>query len=122
MVLTKTTALFLFPSIAWILFARAGYRLRPFLRLGLPSLGLAAGLWVAYYGFIVRPNFLSDYKYFFSANSYTGINGENAFDVLHDTFVDGMWMRKIPFAISSIAVFVCALVIMRECFCLKREA
>ncbi|WP_433983994.1 hypothetical protein RBB78_01155 [Tunturiibacter empetritectus] len=37
MVLTKTTAIFLLPSIAWILWARAGYRLRPFLRLALPA-------------------------------------------------------------------------------------
>ena len=103
MVLTKTTAIFLFPSIAWILFARAGYRLRPFLRLGIPAMVLAAFMWASYYGFIVRPHFLSDYKYLFSANSYTSITGENAFDVLRDTFVDGMWIGRLLYPLSLVA-------------------
>jgi hypothetical protein len=103
MVLTKTTAVFLFPSIAWILFARAGYRLRPFLNLGLPAFGLAAIVWAAYYGIVVRPHFLSDYKYVFSANAYTGITGENAFDVLRETFVDGMWIGRLLYPLSLLA-------------------
>ncbi|WP_157466687.1 phospholipid carrier-dependent glycosyltransferase [Edaphobacter aggregans] len=104
MVLTKTTAVFLFPSVAWILFARAGYRLRPFLRIGVPALGLAAVAWAAYYGLIVRPHFLSDYKYLFSANAYTGITGENAFEVLRDTFVDGIWIGRLLYPLSLLAV------------------
>ena len=73
MVLTKTTAIFLFPAIAWLLWARAGYRLRPFLRLSLPSAALATVIWLSYYLFVVRPHFLPDYHYLFNANGYTGL-------------------------------------------------
>ncbi len=34
MVLTKTTAIFLVPSIAWLIFSRAGYRIKPALKFG----------------------------------------------------------------------------------------
>ncbi len=78
MVLTKTTAAFLLPAVAWMLWARAGYRLRPFLRLGAPAGVLAAILWGGYYGLVVRPHFLADYQYLFSANAYTGMTRENA--------------------------------------------
>ncbi len=103
MVLTKTTAIFLFPCIAWVLFARAGYRLQPFLKLALPVLMLAAAVWMAYYRLVVRPHFLSDYRYLFTANAYTGITSENAFQVIRDTFIDGMWIgsRLYPLAVAA---------------------
>jgi hypothetical protein len=106
MVLTKTTAVFLFPCIAWILFARVGYRLRLLLKLGLPALMLAATVWVAYYGLVVRPHFLSDYRYLFTANAYTGITGENAFQVLRDTFVDGMWIGRILYPLALVSATI----------------
>ena len=55
MVLTKTTAIFLFPAIAWLLWARAGYRVRPFLRLSFPSAALASVIWLSYYLFVAIP-------------------------------------------------------------------
>jgi hypothetical protein len=103
MVLTKTTAVFLLPCIAWVLFARSGYRLRPFLKLGLPALILATVVWVAYYGLIVRPHFLSDYRYLFTANAYTGITSENAIQVLRETFIDGMWVGRILYPLALVA-------------------
>jgi len=103
MVLTKTTAVFLFPAIAWILWARAGYRLRPFLRLGLPIVALATVIWLAYYGFIVRPHFLDDYRYLFSANGYTGITPSTAFTVLGNTIADGLWMGNIVYPLGILA-------------------
>src|SRR5580704_12541947 len=72
MVLTKTTAIFVLPGIAWLLWARAGFRIRPFLRVAIPATALAAVIWLSYYLFIVRPHFLPDYHYLFSANGYTG--------------------------------------------------
>jgi hypothetical protein len=103
MVLTKTTAVFLFPAIAWILWARAGYRLRPFLRLGLPVVALATVIWFAYYGFIVRPHFLDDYRYLFSANGYTGITPSTAFSVLGNTIADGLWMGDLVYPLGILA-------------------
>lgn len=106
MVLAKTTALFLLPAIAWLLFARAGYRLRTFAGMALPSTALAAVIWLAYYGFVVRPHFLSDYQYLFSANAYTGITRENALTVLRETLIDGMWIGRLVYPLALVAVAV----------------
>ncbi len=109
MVLTKTTAIFLFPAIAWLLWARAGYRLRPWIRLTLPPAALAAVTWLSYYLLVVRPHFLPDYHYLFSANAYTGITPTNVLSVLAETIADGLWIGKIlyPLALlAALSVFV----------------
>jgi 4-amino-4-deoxy-L-arabinose transferase-like glycosyltransferase len=103
MVLTKTTAIFLLPSIAWLLWARAGYRLRPFLRLVLPSAALAVAIWLSYYLFVVRPHFLPDYHYLFEANGYTGLTPSNILSVLADTIADGLWIGKILYPLALLA-------------------
>jgi len=103
MVLTKTTAIFLFPAIAWLLWARAGYRLRPFLRLSLPSAAIAAVIWLSYYLFVVRPHFLPDYHYLFSANGYTGITPSTLVSVLAETIADGLWIGKILYPLALLA-------------------
>jgi hypothetical protein len=106
MVLTKTTAAFLLPAVAWMLWARAGYRVRPFLRLGAPAGVLAAILWGGYYGLVVRPHFLADYQYLFSANAYTGMTRENALSVLVQTLQDGMWMGKLIYPLGILATLI----------------
>jgi hypothetical protein len=103
MVLTKTTAIFLLPAIAWLLWARAGYRLRPFLHLSLPPAALAAVTWLSYYLFIVRPHFLSDYQYLFSANAYTGMTPSTALTVLANTIADGLWIGTILYPLALLA-------------------
>jgi 4-amino-4-deoxy-L-arabinose transferase-like glycosyltransferase len=104
MVLTKTTAIFLLPAIAWLLWARAGYRVRPFLRLIIPAAALAAVTWLSYYLFVVRPHFLPDYQYLFDANSYTGITPSTALTILAATIADGLWIGKILYPLSLLAV------------------
>jgi hypothetical protein len=113
MVLTKTTAIFLIPSIAWLLWARCGYRFRPFFRMALPATTLAVVIWLAYYGFIVRPHFLSDYQYLFSANGYTGITPSNALSVLGETFADGHWIGKLFYPLAILAATIALLVTPR---------
>jgi hypothetical protein len=103
MVLTKTTAIFLLPAIAWLLWARAGYRVRPFLRLSLPPAVLAAITWFSYYLFIVRPHFLPDFHYLFEANGYTGLTPSNILSVLADTIADGLWIGKILYPLALLA-------------------
>jgi 4-amino-4-deoxy-L-arabinose transferase-like glycosyltransferase len=103
MVLTKTTAIFLFPAILWLLWARAEYRLRPFLRLSLPSAALAAATWLSYYLFVVRPHFLPDFHYLFEANSYSGLTPSNVLSVLADTIADGLWIGKILYPLALLA-------------------
>jgi hypothetical protein len=103
MVLTKTTALFLFPAIAWLLWARAGYRLRPFLRLTLPPATVAAALWLGYYALVVNSHHLLDYLYLFNANAYTGITAATALSVLITTFHDGLWIGKLLYPLALLA-------------------
>jgi hypothetical protein len=110
MVLTKTTAIFLFPAIAWMLFACSGYRLRPALKAAVPVGVLAGFVWVAYYGIVVRPHFLEDYRYLFSANGYTGITSQNAIEVLRDTFADGMWLGRVLYPLALVAAAIVLLI------------
>lgn len=106
MILTKTTALFLFPAIAWMLWARLGYRVRPLLRFGGIAGAIGATLWLGYYLVLVWPRFLPDYHYLFSANAYTAITRENAWQVLHDTVADGNWMGRYVFPMAMLAALV----------------
>jgi hypothetical protein len=103
MVLTKTTAIFLLPAIAWLLWARAEYHFRTFLRLSVPSVVLAAVAWLSYYLFVVRPHFLPDFHYLFEANGYTGLTPSNALLVLADTIADGLWIGKILYPLALLA-------------------
>lgn len=103
MVLTKTTAIFLLPSVAWMIAARCGFRLRPFLRAGGLAAVIGVALWLLYFSLVVRPRFLEDYRYLFSANAYTGITLATAPEVLKNTLLDGQWIgRTFPFAVLAI--------------------
>jgi hypothetical protein len=108
-VLTKTTAICLFPAIFYMVWARAGYRIWPALRLALPPLIGGAGLWCAYFFLFVGPHYLADYRYLFSANSYTGIELEPVAKVVLNTITDGAWMGTLLyiafFAVLALALF-----------------
>jgi len=94
MVLTKTTAICLFPAVLYMVWARAGYRVWPALRMVvLPAAG-GLGLWCAYFFGFVRPHYLADYRYLFSANAYTGIELEPLAKVVLNTLGDGNWMGR----------------------------
>ncbi len=109
LVLTKTTGVCLFPAIFYMVWARAGYRLRPALRLALPPAIGGAALWCAYYVFFVRPHYLEDYQYLFSANAYTGIGLEPIAKVILNTITDGAWMGTLIyvtfFVVIALALF-----------------
>lgn len=104
LVLTKTTGLFLFPAVFWLLWAANGYRWRAFLRSGLVVGAVAAALWGGYYGLFVRPHYLLDFRYLFSANAYTGITASTFWQVLSDTVLDAAWMGKTLSALALAAV------------------
>ncbi len=95
LILTKTTGICLLPAIFYMLWARAGYRLGPALRLSLPPAIGGLALWCAYYFFFVRPHYLKDYQYLFSANAYTGIDLEPVAKVILNTITDGAWMGTL---------------------------
>jgi hypothetical protein len=108
MVLTKTTAIFLIPAIAYIVWARAGYRLRPALKLSIIPAIMAITIWLAYFLLIVRPHYLEDYRYLFSANAYTGIELAPYATVILNTITDGAWMGHIlyPFFFIALALAI----------------
>ena len=95
MVLTKTTAIFLVPAVAYMVWARAGYRLRAMFRLSVVPACLAIAVWVGYYALVVHPRYLEDYRYLFSANAYTGIALEPLHTVILNTITDGTWMGSV---------------------------
>lgn len=109
MVLTKTTAVFLFPAIFWMIWARVGYSWRRVLWTAAIPAGIGGLLWMAYFGLVVRPHFLSDYRYLFSANAYTGITAENARQVLVNTLKDGMWIGPVIFPLALLMAVVALL-------------
>ena len=113
MILTKTTAVFLLPSIVWMLWAACAYKVQKFIAVGLPAAALAGGLWAAYFLLLVRPHFLEDYRYLFSANAYTGMTRANAWSVLQNTFADGMWMGRFTYPLALAAVVIALLLIRR---------
>ncbi len=113
LILTKTTGLFLVPAIAFLLLAAVGYRVKSFLRVGVPAAALGAGVWLGYYGLVVRPRYLLDYRYLFSANGYTQITLKTAGTVLAKTFMDGAWMGRGVY-VGAVACTVLALVLWRR--------
>jgi hypothetical protein len=108
MVLTKTTAVCLLPAVGYMVWARAGYRLRPALRLAAIPVALGAALWCAYFFGFVRPHYLEDYRYLFFVNSDTGVDQPFASMVLN-TLADGAWMGTalcVSFcAVLGLAIF-----------------
>jgi hypothetical protein len=104
MVLTKTTAIFLLPAVAYMLWARAGYRLRAALQMAILPAIFAAAIWLAYIMFFVRPHYLADYRYLFSANGYTGIALEPVSKVVLNTIVDGAWMGHVLYPLFFVVM------------------
>ena len=70
MILTKTTAISLLPSTLYLLWSNSGPRLAPRLKAIAVTAIAAATPWSAYYFLWVRPRYLVDYRYFFTANQY----------------------------------------------------
>lgn len=99
MVLTKTTAVALFPSLLCMLWHRAGGRLGPALRLAAFPFLLGLLLWSAYVYLLVRPHYMEDYQYLFSANAYTGFQLQPLATVLFNTFADGYWMGVVLYPV-----------------------
>jgi 4-amino-4-deoxy-L-arabinose transferase-like glycosyltransferase len=103
-VLTKTTGLFLFPAIFFVLWTRSGRNWSGFLRSACVPGAIGGTLWIAYYALVVRPHFLEDYRYLFSANTYTRITADTFWSVLSETLMDGTWIGDVLFWTSLIAL------------------
>lgn len=113
MVLTKPTAIALFPAVAFVMWHRARYRLRTALTMSLVPALIAGGLWVGYYVLLVRPHYREDYEYLFTANAYTGFQLEPLARVLFNTAADGRWMGVVLYTAFCVAMIVFAVARLR---------
>jgi 4-amino-4-deoxy-L-arabinose transferase-like glycosyltransferase len=102
--LTKTTALFLFPAVGWLLWAACGMQLWAFARAAWSAGLTAALLWGGYYGLFVRPHFREDYTYLFTANRYTGFQWDTLGQLLLDTVNDAVWIGPPLFTLALVAM------------------
>ena len=113
MVLTKTTAIFLVPAIVWLLWARGGFRLRALVRDGGTAAAAGLALWLAYYAFVIRPHYLADFRYLFSANAYTNSTLSELPKVLWQTVLDAAWIGYIA--------PVCGVILLLALFFMRRS-
>jgi hypothetical protein len=104
MIGTKTTAIFLLPAVCFMLWDSAGWRWRRVLQVTAVAAGTAALLLGIYFAVLVSKGYLEDFRYLFSANTYTGINRATFLKVIGDTFQDGMWIGSLIYPLSLIAV------------------
>ena len=111
MVLTKTTAVFLFPAVLWTLWAATGYRLRASLRVAIPAAAIGAALWGGYLGLLVHRHYLFDYQYLFLANAYTGFKWKDAGNLFSNTIIDAIWIGRTLFALA-IAAMIGAMIML----------
>ena len=110
MVLTKTTALFLFPSVFYLVWFMRRTHFR--------SAGIACGIvalsgglpWLAYYGFAVRPHYLQDFRYLFTVNVYTQPTSATGWLMafwyaLHGTFWIDPYLTWVAAGLLLVSVF-----------------
>jgi 4-amino-4-deoxy-L-arabinose transferase-like glycosyltransferase len=108
-ILTKTTAIFLMPSTAYLLWRAAQYQLRSSLKYGAIVAAAAILPWSAYYFLAVRPHYLADYHYLFAANKWeqpTTIGGWAAafWYAIHGT----LWIDK-PLCLLALVLLLLSL-------------
>ncbi len=104
MIGTKTTAIALVPAIAYLLADACRWQPRAMLRAAAIAGGTTLLLWGCYYTAFIRPRYLQDFRYLFSANQYTGITAENAASILSAAFKDGMWTGPVIYPLLFAAL------------------
>lgn len=105
MVGTKTTAMFLLPALAWMLWSACRWQGRIMLRNTLVAAGAAALPAVAYLLLLKRHGLLPDVRYLFAANAYTAITRATFWSVLWQTLQDGAWIGTALY-LATVAVVV----------------
>ncbi len=106
MVLTKTTAVFLFPAIFWLLWAATDYRPRPFFRVASGATVVGAVVWLAYFLCLIRLHLLADYQYVFRMNRDRILTPDNFCAVVLNALLEGRWLGKPLYALALVAAGV----------------
>ncbi len=104
MIGTKTTAIFLLPAIAFMLCSGSEWRLRRIIRVFAIAGGTTAVLWAVYFAVLIHHGYLQDFRYLFSANTYTGITRSTFLPIIGQTLSDGMWIGSLVYPLALITV------------------
>lgn len=107
MVLTKTTAVFLVPALAWAFWYPQRRDFKSFVRNAAIAAAATAISWGSYFFLLVRPHYLKDYKYLFFVNVYqkpTSIFGWLA--AYYYSFHGGLWCDRILIPLAGILVLL----------------
>ncbi len=114
MVLTKTTALFLLPSVFYLVWHESHSQRRAAVA-ACGAVAVSAGLpWLIYFGLAVRPHYLQDFRYLFTVNVYQQPTSPFGWLMafwyaLHGTF----WIDRY-LTLLAIAIVVLSAIWLRE--------
>ncbi|MEZ2348318.1 ArnT family glycosyltransferase [Terriglobus sp. RCC_193] len=105
MIGTKTTAVFLLPSIAYMLADAAMWQRRRILRMAAVTGGTVVVLWGGYVLWLVSHGYWNDFLYLFAANNTT-IAGLPFWETVGNTLKNGVWMGSLlyPLAIALVVL------------------
>jgi hypothetical protein len=112
LVLAKTTAIALVPSILFFLYARARQDRAGWARPAVVAIGTAIALWCVYFFAWVRPKYLADFKFVFAINNYRAHLTVLPY-VLSQMLVKGLWINAVLVPVA-IAMLVVAAIRMRS--------
>lgn len=112
LVLTKTTAVALLPSILFFLYARAKQERVAWGRPLVVAVGTAIVLWGLYFFVWVRPRYLKDFRFVFAINNYRSHLTVVA-RVLTEALADGLWINTV-LVLLAVVLWLIAAVRLRQ--------
>ena len=104
MIGTKTTAVFLLPSVCCMLWSSVEWRFSRMLRVTAVAAGVAAMLCLVYFALLVHAGLLRDVRYLFTANAYTGITLQTFWSVVSETLKDGAWIGSLVYPLALLTL------------------
>jgi 4-amino-4-deoxy-L-arabinose transferase-like glycosyltransferase len=113
LVLTKPTGVALVPAVLYTLWASAGWPRKIAALWPLASVGVvSAGLWLAYFSLVVRPQYLADYKLLFAINDYRA-HLSIVPQMVWESVRDGMWIQPVLWLLG-VWITGLSLLVLRE--------
>jgi hypothetical protein len=120
MMLTKTTAVFLLPALAWAMVVPLWHNRRLALRCALRAVGTFAFLFSVWMGMVIHFGYYADYKYLFFVNKYDKPK-EFYWPLLSFwwSFHGGLWVDRILIPLAGLVILGAILVAILPTFRLR---
>jgi hypothetical protein len=106
MLLTKTTAAVLIPSICWIAFAAAGRKMSSFLRVAVAVVVIPVGTLKGYATLVAALGYGADYKSFFETNSMANYVWSQSFTTLGELLRNGFWIDYVLYPLALVILMI----------------